>query len=118
MNLKNKAWKYATAITVVLIILNPEMVNLALFIDAVGLEMFLMLLEVQVLAILGAFLTTKIKPILAYIKNFQVYHFLGFSWRKIRKEPESLMFVAPSQATLMHFLVFSAAISIAFNACQ
>ena len=40
MNIKNKIWKYATAAIVILIMLNPEFAELALFIDAIGLEMF------------------------------------------------------------------------------
>ena len=63
MNIKNKIWKYATAAIVILIMLNPEFAELALFIDAIGLEMFFMLIEVQFIAITGALLNTKIKLI-------------------------------------------------------
>jgi len=37
---KSKLWKYATAFIVVLIILNPEIIELALFVDAVGRKCF------------------------------------------------------------------------------
>ena len=116
MNWKNKAWKYATAFVVVLIIFNPEMVGFALFIDAVGLEMFLMLLEIQVLAILGAFFSIRIKSFFSYIRYLCTRHALTFSWKNIEGKPETLMLVVPSPATLMHMLVFSAAIGIALNA--
>ncbi|MCP4408556.1 MAG: hypothetical protein GY807_12485 [Gammaproteobacteria bacterium] len=116
MNWKSKIWKYVTAFVIVLIILNPEIVELALFVDAVGMDMFLMLLEIQVLAILGTLFNTKIKPVIAYVKYFYTRHILVFSWKHIKEEPESLMLVVPtSPATLMYMLVCSAAIGIAFN---
>ncbi|MCU7941511.1 MAG: hypothetical protein KZQ87_02430 [Candidatus Thiodiazotropha sp. (ex Cardiolucina cf. quadrata)] len=49
LKMRSKAWKYATTIVVVFIIFNPEMIELALFIDAIGLELFLMLFEMQML---------------------------------------------------------------------
>jgi len=36
--------------------------SIALFIDAVGLEVFLMLLEIQLVAMLGGLLNSKVKP--------------------------------------------------------
>lgn len=116
VNWKDKVCKYATVFVVVLIIFNPEMVQFALFIDAVGLEMFLMLLEIQVLAILGAFFHTRIKPMFTYVKYFYTRHILAFSCKHIKEEPESLMLGVPSPAALMYMLVFSAAIGIALNA--
>lgn len=115
VNWKDKVWKLATAFVVVLIVFNPEMVELALFIDAVGLEIFLMLLEIQVLAILGAFFNTRIKPIFTYVKHLYTRNILTFSWNNIMEKPETLILVVPSTVTLMHILVFSAAIGIALN---
>lgn len=118
VNRKNTVWKFASAFVVMFLVLNPEMVHLAIFIDAIGLQMFLMLLDVQVLAILGAIVNTKIKPILAYARHLCAHHFLTFSWRNIKEKAESLMLVAPSQATIMCMLAFSAAIGIVPNAVQ
>jgi len=115
MNWKNKIWKYLTAIVVVLIVLNPETVQLAFFIDAVGLEMFLMLLEVQFLALLGMFFNTKIKPLLSYIINLYSQHFLTFSWQTIKEHPENLMLAVPTPAFVMNMLVFMVAIGIILN---
>ncbi len=73
--MKSKIWKYATVLVVILIIFNPEMSELAIFVDAVGLEVFLMLLEIQLLAILSVFFNCKIVPIYTYLKYiFAVYH--------------------------------------------
>ena len=115
MNWKNKIWKYLTAFIVVLIILNPEMAQLAFFIDAVGLEVFLMLLEIQFLALLGMFFNTRIKPIFSSIVNLYSRYFLIFSWENIKEEPENVLLAVPSPATLMHMLVFLAAVGIILN---
>ena len=115
MNWKNKLWKYATLCIVVVIILNPEMVGLALFIDAVGLEIFIMLLEVQLLAVLSAILNNRIKPIIEFIKTSYARYFPLLTWQNIRETPQCLVFSTPSPATLMYLLVFSAAVGIVSN---
>lgn len=105
MNLKNKLWKYVTAVVVVLIILNPEMVELALFIDAVGLEMFQMLLELQVLAILGALLNNNIKSAISWLKHSMEKHRLVASMMVIRERAVGQVWSVPGETALMHLLV-------------
>ena len=116
MSWKEKAWKYATALTVAVIILNPEMAKIALFIDAVGLKMFILLLEVQIIAVFGPFFNTRIKPIYIYTKNLIIRHTPIPSWATIKNEPSMLVLSVPSPAFLMHLLVLSVAVSIVFNA--
>jgi hypothetical protein len=65
-NWKRKLWKYATVTVAVLFALNPEAVSFALFIDAIGLETIVMLLEMQFLAVVSAFFD-KIRTIFAYV---------------------------------------------------
>ena len=115
MKLKSKIWKYLTAFVVLLIILNPEMVQLALFIDAIGLEMFLMLLEVQILAVVSVFFNNKIKPLLNFIKCFYVNYIPSVTLKNIKETPEGLALASQSPAILMCLLVFSAAIGMALN---
>ena len=105
--MKNKAWKYATAFVVVLIMLNPEMIELAIFIDAVGLDMFLLLFEIQILAILSSLLNTKIRPIFNCIEKFMAKRFTRVSWDGVKSNPGLLIFVTPSPAALMNVLVLS-----------
>lgn len=93
------------------------MIGLALFIDAVGLEVFLMLLEIQLVAMLGGLLNSKVKPLFVYLKYLGAQNGLLFSWGMIKKEPEYLKLLVPGQAVLMVMLVLSSAISIAFNTC-
>lgn len=95
MNWKNKFWKYATTIVIIFIVLNPEMIELALFIDAIGLEMFLMLLEIQALTILSAYFNIK------KIKN-------TFNQIKYLFLPANIILIMPTAATLMVMLVLSA----------
>ena len=111
-------WKYATAVVVALSILNPEMVQLALFVDAVGLEVLLMLIEVQVLAVLGIFFSKNAKPVLAYLRIFCSRCIRIFTWHSIAQQPERFILVVPSQASLMHMLVFIAAIGIGSDVFQ
>ena len=70
MNLKDKIWKYATMVVVLLVMLNPEMIQFALFVDAVGLEMLLMLLEVQVLTVMAMLFNGQIKAVFGRLKKY------------------------------------------------
>lgn len=111
---KNKAWKYATAIVVAIIILNPEMAELALFIDAVGLELFFMLIEIQILVALGM-VRAKLRLYFVCMKNSYKHFSSRRMWQNIKEEPESLLLFVPSQATIMSLLVFTAFIDILFK---
>lgn len=64
MNLKKLYWKIATLVAFSFLLINPEAVPLVLYIDAIGLELFLMLLEVQFIAIAGYYFHVWIKPVL------------------------------------------------------
>ncbi|MET0027734.1 MAG: hypothetical protein ABW101_08860 [Candidatus Thiodiazotropha sp.] len=110
MNLKNKAWKYATVFVVSLIILNPETIHLALFIDSVGLEILLMMFEIQVVLLIGMYLNSRIKPILDYLRHFIRGCIYMVSWKSIKEEPAYLIYAVPSQATLMHALIILAVV--------
>lgn len=118
MTWKRKYWAYITAIIVVFIAFNPEMMQLALFVDAVGLELFLLLLEVQLLVVAGAFFNKYVRPTLTCLVNAGWNYFLGVPWATVKEKPEVLFLVVPSQAALMQLLVFSAAINIAVNTWQ
>jgi len=107
MNIKNKIWKYATAAIVILIMLNPEFAELALFIDAIGLEMFFMLIEVQFIAITGALLNTKIKPIYNYLAALYLRNYPAGSWSLIKSEPALIFLSTPGPVFVMNLLVIS-----------
>lgn len=64
MNIKKWAWKVATTLVMGGLLLNPELMSLALFIDAIGIDLFLLFVEVQIVAISGYYFHTWIKPIL------------------------------------------------------
>jgi hypothetical protein len=115
MKLKDKVWNYATVIVLLLVMLNPEMAELACFIDAVGLEIFLMLLEVQVVVIFSVFFNSKIKPAYIYVKNISLRFLPIISWNNIKEKPESIMLAVPSPAILMNFLVILTLLGTIFN---
>jgi len=114
MNIKNNIWKYATAGVVVLIALNPELAELALFIDAVGLEIFLLLFEIQLFAIISLVFNSWIKPISKTIKSSGTKYIPLFSCTYVNK-PECLLLIVPGPTLLMHMLVFSALLGIAIT---
>ena len=107
-NWKITAWKYATAIVVAIIIFNPEVAEIALFIDAVGLEMFFMLIEVQIILTIGIFYE-KFKLTINYFKR------LTLSAIYFREEPKTIILLVPSQSTLMQLLVVSFFVSLLFK---
>ena len=103
MNLKNRAWKFATALLVFLIILNPELFQLALFIDAIGLELFLMLLEVQVVALFGTLFSYRLQPVLTF-------------FRYLKAESGYLVIAVTPQTLIMQGVVCSVTLAAALTA--
>lgn len=116
MNWKNRTWLYATGLVVALIVLIPEMTHLALFIDAVGLEMFMLMLELQLVAIFVALLSFIGRPALLIIKRSMVRQLLERNLKTVFSNKEYLVMAAPGPAMVMHALVFLAAIEIVHNA--
>ncbi|MCU7844865.1 MAG: hypothetical protein KZQ93_13610 [Candidatus Thiodiazotropha sp. (ex Monitilora ramsayi)] len=115
MDWKARIWKYATMLVVILIVLNPEMAELALFIDAVGLEIFLMLVEIQVIVFFSLLYHNRIKLFLIVLQRIWKNHNPDLSWNNLMAGPERLIIAGQSQAILMYMLVSSAAIGIALN---
>ncbi|WP_223294738.1 hypothetical protein [Shewanella loihica] len=62
--LKKWMWKLFTLVFIGFLLVNSELVGLAMFIDAIGLDLFLMLLEVQLIAVFGFYFNSWFKPIL------------------------------------------------------
>ena len=101
MHWKNKVLKTITISIVLFLFLNPELIELAIFIDMVGIEMYLFLLEAQVLAIYAVFLN-KLLPL----------KLVSYSWNRLKFDSSKLLFIVPSQATLMHSIVCVSIISM------
>ncbi len=76
MSFKNSLWKIATLFVVIFFLLKPEFMALGIFIDAIGLDLFIMLLEVQFIALFGARIKYLFKYIEKYISNLDPYFFL------------------------------------------
>ncbi|MET0062656.1 MAG: hypothetical protein ABW176_10195 [Candidatus Thiodiazotropha endolucinida] len=94
------------------IIFNPEMIELAPFIDAIGLELFLMLFEIQLAAIITTKLNKRTKPIFAFLKRISASCLRVLSWENIKENTGLLIHTAPGPATFMQMLVFSAATGV------
>jgi len=112
MKVKNKVWRFITVLIVIFLILNPEMVEFSIFINAVGIDIFIMLLQIQFIVISGAFFDKKIRPLWYYCKNQFTNIYYSCSLKRIKNEPRILLLIIPSQASLMYVLVFSAMLGI------
>jgi hypothetical protein len=108
MNWKRGYWGYSTAIIVALIAFNPEMIHLATFIDAVGLELVILLIEVQVIAIFWNYLIGPLKRLVAIFSLKSLFEMNG-------GQPRILTFMSSIPATLMHVLVLTMVLGLIFN---
>lgn len=115
MNQKDRLWRNASVIAIMFVLLNPEMIELALFLDAVGLEIFLMLLGIQISVIFGL-LFGKIEVTMSNLKYFILNLQPRVSWESIKEAPERLLLAVPDQSTLLHILVFSAVLDLLLKA--
>lgn len=70
MNFKKSFWKISTFLVVVFFLTKPEFIALGIFIDGIGLELLLLLLEVQVIAVSGYYFKAWIKPVLTPVYRF------------------------------------------------
>ena len=80
MNLKKSSWKIASLLVVFFFLLKPEFMILGVFIDGMGLELFVLLLEVQAVAVFGYFFQSwvkpAVKPLYQLIQKFDPYFFI------------------------------------------
>lgn len=94
---------------VVVFALNPETLELALFINAVGFDMYVLLLEIQILAAVGLLLQFYLTPVFRFFLGFSMHTFIIPSWGQIKHDPASIAFAFPPGAILV-FLVFAGTI--------
>ena len=97
MLFKRRIWQLTTAIVVVMLFASPEFFQLGLFIDAIGLDMVLMLLEVQFVLFFN--------HVMAHVKN---------SWAPIARNRWLYRMQAP--VVLMHGLVCLAIAGVVIQA--
>ena len=98
MNLKKSLWKVLTFMAVMFFLFRPEYMALGLFIDAIGLDIFLMLLEVQFIAVSGYYVQNWLKPIFkpVYISIKKVDPYFFIPTRKVvTKIPSILLHAVP-----------------------
>ena len=115
MSWKDKSWKYATALVVLLLLLNPEAIGMAFFIDAVGLEVFLLLLEMQLLLILGSLFTNRLKPLFDYSKKACLALLPLASFKVVSSDPGKLLLIVPGPSMLMNIFVVLSLAGILFG---
>ena len=115
MDWKKSTWKIATFLVVSFLIFNPELVLFGMFIDAVGLDLFLLLLEVQVVALFGCYFQNWIKPAFSLVKRLiqklDPYFFIH-TRKVISKFPAILCHAIPGYFAIYLSLVADAPESI------
>jgi hypothetical protein len=96
MKSKKILWKVTAFLIVCFLLSNPELFSLALFIDAIGIEIFVILLEVQIIAIGGYYFRVWFKPVIKPFYMFIVKHdpYFFIPTRTIVKECPALCFHA------------------------
>ncbi|MDH5545315.1 MAG: hypothetical protein OEZ43_06960 [Gammaproteobacteria bacterium] len=80
---------------------NPETLELALFINSVGFDIYIMLLELQLLAIGGFVLRFGLKPIVDFFLGFSIVPFFVPTWEELKRNPVSVGYALPTGAVLM-----------------
>lgn len=102
--LKKWLWKVLTLTVIGFLLINPELFALAAFIDAVGLEMYLILLEVQFIAVFGYYFNSWFKPVLVplykKVQQFDPYFFIP-TYQNIKTCPMILCHAIPGFMLLM-----------------
>jgi hypothetical protein len=80
MNLKKSSWKIASVFVVSFLLFKPEFMSFALLIDGIGLELFILLLEVQAIAVFGYYFQNWFKPVAKpvykFIQRFDPHFFI------------------------------------------
>jgi len=99
MKNKKNIWPYLTAIVVILLALNPETIELAVVINMIGLDFFLILVQIQMIFVFKAF----------------VGHSLFVSLAERGHQMKSLILNQYPQVVLMNLLVFTAMFCMVIN---
>jgi len=70
VSFKKSSWKISSFLIVIFLLLEPEFMFFAVLLDGIGLEFFVLLLEVQAMAVFGYYFQTYFKPIAKPIYKF------------------------------------------------
>jgi len=96
----------ASIATVCLLLVKPELLTLALFVDAVGLDLILILIQFQIVAVGGYYFQFWIKPMLMpmykYLQKVDPYFFIPTK-DLVRQCPMLLCHSVPFFMVLMLF---------------
>jgi len=115
VNFKPKFWRYATFFAVLLLVANPEMIQLGLFVDAVGLDLFILLLGLQVSTLFQIFFSRHVKPKIGRIRHFLIYRMSSSSLHFLVRTTIAAYDLILTPATIMHLLVLSAVAGVMLN---
>ncbi|MBD1388478.1 hypothetical protein IC617_03470 [Neiella sp. HB171785] len=109
---QSKTWTVVSSIVVLTLItfVMPEVIALGLLIDFVGLELFVLLLQVQLIAVISSFYRTYIKTTLALIGSWLSKLdplFIVPDWETIKRYPPLLFHAVPGVVAFYWLLIFT-----------
>lgn len=100
----NKLRRWLAVLLFVILLLNIETLELAVFMQAVGVDVFVLLLELQLLAAGGLVLRQVLHPFFGFFLGFSMHPYITPNWRRLRRDPASLGFAFPPGALMMFAL--------------
>lgn len=112
---RNKLWKVLTFIVVLFLLMSvaPEARILGLLIDGIGLDLLLLLLEIQIMALVVALFHYKLKPCLFWLdkifRKLDPYYFVS-SCRVIKSYPPILLHCVPFLVCFYLIIVVGASV--------
>jgi len=115
MKRKTNIKQLLSVLIVVVLLLNIETVELALFINAIGVDVFILLIEAQLAALLMGGYRYTIKPVVGFFLGFSAHPFILPNWPAIKNYPGAIAFVFPPGAVIMFLLVCGA---ITWGICE
>ncbi|WP_019030183.1 hypothetical protein [Colwellia piezophila] len=80
MSFKKSSWKISSFLLVLFLLTEPEFIAFAVLLDGIGLEFFVLLLEVQAIAVFGYYFQNwfkpAAKPVYKFIQKFDPHFFV------------------------------------------
>ena len=73
--MKSKIVTFISIVLITFLMLNPETIHIALLIDGAGLEVILILMHLQLVAVFGYVLKKYIRPLVKMVSGFRPYSF-------------------------------------------
>jgi len=117
MKLNFTFYKILGVLVVIFLLLNPETIPLALFIDAIGIDLFMLLIGSQILSFGSANFRNLMRTSASFIQGFASHTWLRPQRHTVAQNPAALLFAIPSGAALVQLLCITTLADITLRTC-